>query len=60
MASISMSRGLQRYGSLTQYVGNSLCIVGTRTMSSDSSILGKPLVFRELLLLCEDACIFVN
>lgn len=38
VTSIPMSRGLQRYGSLTQYVGNSLCIVGTGTMSSDSSI----------------------
>lgn len=39
VTSILMSRGLQRYGNLTQYVGNSLCIVGTGTMSPDSSIM---------------------
>ena len=60
VTSIPMSRGLQRYSDLTQYVGNSLCIVGTGTMSPDSSIMESLWVFRELLLLYEDAYIFVN
>lgn len=38
VTSMPISRGLQRYGDLTQYIGNSLCIVGTGTMSPDSSV----------------------
>ena len=39
VTSMPMSRSLQRYGDLTQYIGNRLCIVGTETMSPDSSIM---------------------